>query len=108
MNIHFVYITTAGMDEAETIGRALISERLAACVNLIDKMKSMYWWENEIQEDSEVILIAKTRESLVEPLIERVKSLHSYDCPCIVAFPVSQGNQAFLEWIMAETPAPGP
>jgi periplasmic divalent cation tolerance protein len=103
MKATFIYITAGSMDEAKKIGRALISKRLAACVNIIDNMHSMYWWEDEIQDDREVILIAKTKESVVPELIEKVKSMHSYDCPCIVSLPILDGNKAFLEWIAQQT-----
>ena len=103
MKATFIYITAGNMDEAKKISRELISRRLAACVNIIDNMHSMFWWEDEIQEDKEVILIAKTRESLVTELIETVKSVHSYDCPCIVSLPISDGNKAFLDWIVQQT-----
>jgi periplasmic divalent cation tolerance protein len=103
MKAAFIYITAGNMDEAKKISRELISRRLAACVNIIDNMVSMFWWEDEIQEDKEVILIAKTKASLVTELIETVKSAHSYDCPCIVSLPVSDGNGAFLDWIVQET-----
>ena len=91
------------MDEAKAIGKELVSSRLAACVNIIDNMHSMYWWDGEIQDDREVILLAKTKEPLVPELIEKVKSIHSYDCPCVVSLPISEGNKAFLEWIVDET-----
>jgi periplasmic divalent cation tolerance protein len=103
MKAAFIYITAGNMDEAKKISRELISRRLAACVNIIDNMVSMFWWEDEIQEDKEVILIAKTKASLVTELIETVKSAHSYDCPCIVSLPVLDGNGAFLDWIVQET-----
>jgi len=103
MNINLIYITTGSMDEAKTIGKELVSGRLAACVNIIDNMNSMYWWDGKIQDDREVIIIAKTKESLVPELIEKVKSIHSYDCPCIVSLPISDGNKAFLEWVEKET-----
>jgi periplasmic divalent cation tolerance protein len=103
MDTRLIYITASGMDEARTVGRALVSERLAACVNIIENMQSMYWWEGEIQEDREVILLAKTRETLVQRLISRVKELHSYDVPCVVSLPITGGNPAFLDWIVAET-----
>ena len=103
MKATFIYITAGNMDEAKKISRELISRRLAACVNIIDNMVSMFWWEDEIHEDKEVILIAKTKEALVTELIETVKSVHSYDCPCIVSLPVSDGNRAFLDWIAQQT-----
>jgi len=103
MNINLIYITTGSMDEAKTIGKELVSSRLAACVNIIDNMNSMYWWDGKIQDDREVIIIAKTKESLVPELIEKVKSIHSYDCPCIVSLPILDGNKTFLEWVAKET-----
>ena len=99
MKASFVYITAGNMDEARSIAQELVSTRLAACANILDNMRSIYWWEGKIQEDREVVLIAKTRESLVPRLIEEVKSLHSYDCPCIVSLPISDGNKPCLDWI---------
>jgi periplasmic divalent cation tolerance protein len=103
MKATLIYITAGNMEEAKKIGRELISSRLAACVNIIDNMHSMFWWEDKIQEDREVILIAKTKESLVTELIETVKSVHSYACPCIVSLPILDGNRAFLDWIVEQT-----
>jgi periplasmic divalent cation tolerance protein len=103
MKATFIYITAGSMDEAKKIGRELISNRLAACINIIDNMHSLYWWEDDIQDEREVILIAKTMESLVSELIDKVKSMHSYDCPCIMSLPILDGNKAFLEWIAGQT-----
>ena len=103
MHTTLVYITTENMDEAKNVGRILLEERLAAGVNIIDHVHSMYWWEGEIQDDREVVLIAKTRESLIPDLTEKVKSIHSYDCPCIVSLPILDGSQAFLDWVLEET-----
>jgi periplasmic divalent cation tolerance protein len=102
MEIRLVYMTAGSREEAGTIGRELVEGRLAACVNIIDHMRSLYWWEGEVQEDTEVVLIAKTTETKLPALVEKVKSMHSYDCPCIVSLPISGGNGAFLEWIAAE------
>jgi len=102
MDIRLVYMTAGNKDEARTIGRELVASRLAACVNIIDNMRSIYWWEGEIQEDTEVIFIAKTTESGLPALIEKVKALHSYDCPCIVSLPISGGNPDFLKWVAGE------
>jgi len=98
-----VYITTNSMEEAEIIGRNLVSRKLAACVNIINNMKSIYHWEGKIENAEEVIMIAKTKNALVNELIENVKTLHSYDCPCIVAIPIIGGNDDFLKWIRNET-----
>lgn len=100
---NFVYMTAGSMEEAATIGRALVESRLAACVNVLDNMKSIYNWEGEVQEDTEVVLIAKTVNIKVPELVRKVKSLHSYDCPCIIAMPIVSGNREFLDWVTAET-----
>ena len=101
-----VYITAPDAEEARRIGCALVAARLAACANVYGGITSIYWWEGEIQEDTEAVLIAKTRESLVEALTETVRNLHSYECPCVVALPLTGGNPAFLSWIEAETRLP--
>ena len=101
----FVYMTCASEDEARRIGAALIEARLAACVNLIGGMRSLYRWQGKVEEGQETVLIAKTRAGLVEALTERVGALHSYDCPCVVALPIEGGNAAFIDWIGAETGA---
>jgi len=97
-----IYITAGSKDEAKRIGKALINAKLAACVNIIENMTSMYMWDGKLQDDKETILIAKTTKERVPGLIEKVKSLHSYDCPCIVSLPVSDGNPAFLKWVANE------
>jgi len=102
MEINFIYMTVGSKDEARKIGKELVTTRLAACVNILDQMNSFYMWDGQIQDDTEVVMIAKTTEDRVPDLIEKVKSLHSYDCPCIVSLPVSGGHQPFLEWIAAE------
>ena len=102
MKVNFIYMTAGSRQEAEKIGKELVASRLAACVNILDNMNSIYMWQGEVQEDSEVVIIAKTTEDRVPQLVEKVKSLHSYECPCIVSIPVSGGNQAFLDWIAGE------
>lgn len=103
METRFIYITTGSHEEARAIGKELVSERLVACVNMIENMHSIYWWEGAIQEDREVILIAKTKAGLVRQVIEKVNTMHSYDCPCIVSLPILDGNPQFLDWIVKET-----
>jgi periplasmic divalent cation tolerance protein len=102
MEICFIYITTNSKNEARTIGKELVHSRLAACVNILDNMNSIYRWEGALQDDNEVVLIAKTTQKRVPGLIEKVKSMHSYDCPCIVSLPVTDGNPDFLQWIEHE------
>jgi periplasmic divalent cation tolerance protein len=98
-----VYMTAGSIDEARRIGRALVEERLVACVNLIDGMKSIYRWQGADEEGSEVVIIAKTTAGRVGPLVERVRALHSYDVPCVVAVPIESGDPAFMAWIARET-----
>lgn len=102
MKAHLVYMTAGDMAEARRIGRALVEERLAACVNIIDGMQSIYRWEGKLAEGAEVVMIAKTVASKVPQLVARVEALHSYDCCCVLAFPVADGNSPFLDWIAAE------
>lgn len=94
-----VYITTKDISEARSIGRVLVEEHLASCVNIITGMESIYHWDGSICEASEVVLIAKTKEKLLAELTAKVKSLHTYTCPCIVALPIIGGNNEFLDWI---------
>ncbi len=111
MSAYFVYVTAADAVEASRIGGAVVQERLAACANLLAGMRSIYRWQGQIAEDEEAVLLLKTREALLEPLIARVTALHSYDCPCVVAWPLHAGNPAFLHWIAEQTgagPEPGP
>ena len=98
MLYYSIYITTKDEDEARKIGRALLEEKLAACVN-IHPIESIYWWEREIQEESEVAMLVKTKAGLVDEVIERVKELHSYEVPCIVSLPIEKGNPDYLKWI---------
>ena len=102
MNLNIVYITTKDKDEARKIGKELVQEKLAACVNIIDQMNSLYWWEGKVQDDNEAILIAKTKESLVSEVVKKVKSLHSYSCPCIISLPILDGNKDYLDWLEKE------
>jgi periplasmic divalent cation tolerance protein len=103
MAIWFVYITAKDKTEALAIGRALVEERLAACVNVWDGMTSIYRWEGALEQGSEAVLVAKTQQPLVSALVERVKGLHSYACPCVVAWPIGMGSTPYLDWIEKET-----
>jgi periplasmic divalent cation tolerance protein len=94
-----IYMTTADKAEARAIGKHLVQAKLAACVNILDHMNSMYVWKGEFQDDQETVMIAKTTEERVAALIAAVKERHSYECPCIVSLPISDGNPDFLAWI---------
>jgi periplasmic divalent cation tolerance protein len=98
-----VYVTASSKDEAIKIARIVVEERLAACANVFQPITSIYWWEGKMQEEGETSFILKTRAELVEALTQRIRALHSYSCPCVVALPVAAGNPAFLSWIENET-----
>jgi periplasmic divalent cation tolerance protein len=99
----FCYVTAGSRAEALAIGRAVVEERLAACANVLDGMTSIYWWQGALEQAGEAVLILKTRTELVERLTARLKELHSYDCPCVIALPIAAGNAAYLDWIACET-----
>ena len=103
MELTWVYMTAESVDEARVIGKLLVEKRLAACVNIIENMTSIYWWEGQVREGRETVLIAKTRASHLPELIAEVRAAHSYACPCVVALPIDEGNPDFLEWIRQET-----
>ena len=103
MSESFIYITCADDREAETIGGMLVQSRLAACVNILPGMKSLYWWQGKLERGEEVVLIAKTRTELVDELTEAVKAAHGYEVPCVVSLPITSGNADFLRWIREET-----
>jgi periplasmic divalent cation tolerance protein len=99
MSYLFAYITVADMAEAEKTGRSLVENRLAACVNIFTGMQSMYMWQGRMERSQEAVVIAKTTEKLKQRLLEQVKKVHSYECPCVVFLPVSGGNPDFLRWM---------
>jgi len=105
MTFSSVYITASDKDEAVAIGKALVTDRLAACANVFDGVRSLYRWEGKVQDDQEAVLILKTRAELVDAVTNRVKELHSYDVPCIVSWPIQDGNSEYLSWLHAETEA---
>jgi len=98
-----VYIVAADAAEAERIAEALVHDRLAACVNILGNIRSVYRWQGAVERADEIALIAKTRVDLFDALAARVRTLHSYDTPAIVAWPIVAGDAAYLDWIRAET-----
>lgn len=103
MNCLLVYMTAADKAEAEKVGKHLVEKRLAACVNIVDTIDSLFWWDGGVQSEQETAFVAKTTESRMPALIDEVKRVHSYDVPCIVAVPIVSGNPDFLKWIEEET-----
>jgi periplasmic divalent cation tolerance protein len=98
-----VYMTAGSEEEADRISAALVAEGLAACVNILGTVRSVYRWEGAIQRESETAFVAKTQAALFDALSARVRELHSYDVPCIVAWPISQGEPEYLAWIGEES-----
>jgi len=94
-----ILITAASSEEAGTIATALVEEKLAACVNIIPGISSTYWWEGKVCHEEEVLLIAKTMRSLFSSIRDRVRSLHSYQVPEIISFPIAEGLPEYLRWI---------
>lgn len=103
MSIVFVYITCPDRDTALALARAAVEERLAACGNILGGMTSVYRWEEAVREESETVLILKTRSELIDRLTARIVELHPYDTPCVAAIPIQAGAAPFLEWIRRET-----
>jgi len=97
-----IYVTTATLKEAKGIARAIVAEKLGACVN-ISPIKSFYRWEGNIEEDEEYALSIKTKSSLADKVTARVRQLHSYENPCIISFAIESGSRAYLDWIHEET-----
>ncbi|MBF0323766.1 divalent-cation tolerance protein CutA [Magnetospirillum moscoviense] len=98
-----LYVTAPSRDVAMTLAHALVGERLAACANLLGPIQSVYWWDGKVNDEPEVALILKTRTELVPEATERLRALHPYSCPCVVAIAIDGGNPAFLGWLAAET-----
>lgn len=98
-----VYITARDKKQAMTLGRTLVEERLAACANISGRIDSFYFWEGRLCREHEAALIVKTSHELLNRLVKRVKTLHSYSVPCIVALPIIGGNKNFLAWVKKET-----
>lgn len=99
----FAYVTAKDRDEALRIGRALVDSRLAACVNVLDGMRSVYRWEGRVEEASEAVLLVKTDAARTEAVVAAIKSLHSYACPCVAVWPLTGGNPEYLDWIRRES-----
>jgi periplasmic divalent cation tolerance protein len=98
-----VFITTGTTDEARSISSILVSHRKAACVNIVPQVNSMFCWQGKIESSDEVLLIVKTKATLLEELIELVKQNHSYDVPEVIALPIIDGNRDYLQWLDDET-----
>lgn len=97
---YFVVLTTCPDETtAENLARRLVEERLAACVNRVAGIRSTYWWQGAVQDDQEVLLVAKTSADRVATLCARIQELHPYEVPEAIALPVALGAERYLAWI---------
>lgn len=96
-----IFCTVPDEDSAVMISNKLVSEKLAACCNIIRGIRSIYFWEDKVCDDSELLLVIKTKKAVYEKLEERVINLHPYSVPEILAFPIQQGHDNYLKWIDA-------
>src|SRR5687768_6380861 len=103
MNAVLIYVTAPNRDEAVRIGRTVVTEGLAACANVLDGMTSIFRWHGEVQQESEALLLLKTRDELALQVVQRVQELHPYDVPAIVVLPIVAGSTLFMSWIDEET-----
>ncbi len=99
----FVYVTVPDMQTADKIADSIVGERLAACANILPGMRSVYHWQGKIEKAEETVVIFKTPAAAFAAIESRIKALHPYETPCIVALPVSDGHAPYLQWIMTET-----
>jgi len=101
-----VLVTCPSREVAERIAKALLEARLAACVNITPELKSIFWWKGEVEEASEVLMFIKTKAELLDELIARVRELHPYEVPEVIALPVAAGLSDYLAWVEEETKRP--
>jgi len=98
-NYIVLFMTTGTGEEAQGIAELLLNQRKVACVNIVPRVDSRFWWEDKLDSAQENLLIAKTKASLLPEIVTLVKKMHSYEVPEIIALPIVGGNQDYLEWI---------
>lgn len=101
MSYIIVIMTASNREETVKIVRTLLEERLIACANIMDPVSSFFWWKGKIEEEKEVLAIMKSHETLFKKLSKRVTELHSYDIPEILALPIVDGSESYLDWMKA-------
>ena len=105
MEFSLVYVTAENHAQAISMAQVLVQEHLAACVNVVDGMTSVYRWEGKVQQGREALLLIKTRSENTSKIISKIQEIHSYSCPCVTVLPITGGNPDFLDWIKSETSA---
>lgn len=101
--VALVYATFPDMETAKRVGRALVQDRVAACINIIPQMVSVYRWQDEIETADEVVMIIKTHGNRAEQVIEQARYHHPYDTPALLVMPVTGGLDAYVSWLQSET-----
>ncbi|HEX6605085.1 MAG TPA: divalent-cation tolerance protein CutA [Sphingomicrobium sp.] len=99
MSVVSVYAVFAGIDEAERIGRIVVEERLAACINILAGVRSIYRWKGAVETADETAAILKTTHDRADALITRIAALHSYDVPCVVTWPIDKITSDYADWV---------
>lgn len=98
-----VLITASGEEEAARIAGDIVGSKLAACVNIVRGVRSIYRWQGKVEDETEVMMVVKTRKALLDNLMKRVRELHSYSVPEVIALPVLEGSPDYLKWLEEET-----
>jgi periplasmic divalent cation tolerance protein len=99
MNEVVIFITSGSEKEAKELARVLVEEKLAACVNILSGVESLYWWKDKIESSREWMLVVKTQRKMANKVVKRVKEIHSYEVPEVIALPIVEGNKDYLRWI---------
>mmetsp|Transcript_35779 Transcript_35779/g.93263 ORF Transcript_35779/g.93263 Transcript_35779/m.93263 type:complete len:152 (-) Transcript_35779:99-554(-) len=97
------YVTVPSREAGKAIAADIIEKKLAACVNIIPGVESLYWWEGKMESSNELMMMIKTRTSLVPQLVERVKAMHEYDVCEVITSPIDAGNPAYMKWLDEST-----
>jgi len=98
-----ILITTSSIDESREIGNTLLEEKLIACVNIIPQVESIFFWQDKVCNEKEALMIIKTQKKLIDKVIKRVKSLHSYTVPEVIALPIIKGSKDYIKWVKEAT-----
>ena len=98
-----ILVTTPTIDEARKIGNALVEEKLIACANIIPQVESIFYWQDKVCNEKEALMVIKTRKKLIEKIIKRVKALHSYSVPEVIALPIIKGSKDYIKWVKEVT-----
>lgn len=101
-----VLVTVPDKDEADRLAETLVSEHLAACVNIIPAIESVYRWEGKVTKDQEILLLIKTAEDRYAELEQRIQTLHSYTTPEVIALKIERGSKAYLNWLIESVSRP--